>query len=221
MNNNPVWTRAEVPSIRSLVILAALSVSIAACGGQVQPTPTPPLHVAVATEATLTPTRVIGAIQATQTPAAPTAESWKGTLETQGTLAVPGNPCHDAFTADLEFVVDSNGKVSGSGHATAVVPATCARQPNLPPVTDVILRIEGVKFKDRFELRLYPNGVTGQLEAGFFANWMGPSGVEPPIQVIPIVNPGLAQGKISITDSSKFNAGTTENTYNLKCANCS
>jgi hypothetical protein len=175
--------------------------------------PPPPLTF------TPTPTRTVVAVEATATIVA--VELWHGTLQSTGNLPVPGNPCHDAFDTVLDLTVSPGGQVTGTGQSTAAVLTTCVKQPSQPPVTAVTLRIEGRRFSDRFEIRLFPVAVSGLLEGGFFANWMGPSGVEPPLQVIPIVAPGRAEGQVRITDTSKFKAGTTDNTYSLRCTSCS
>ncbi len=183
-------------------------------------TPTRLAPIARPPTASPTPTYVIGAVEATPTETPVGNETWKGLMQSTGELPVPNNPCHDAFNTLIELTVAPDGSVSGKGEATATVPAACAIQPKQPPVTAVTIRIEGQRSSDRFELRLFPDAVTGMVEAGFFANWMGPSGVEPPVQIIPIVRPGRAEGVVETTDASRFKAGTTHNVYQLDCTNC-
>lgn len=204
----PVSIQSDTP-----VIIIALTPAAA-------PSATATLRAAASPTATNTPTRIIGAREATATTTPAAQETWKGLMQSTGELPVPNNPCHDAFNTLIELAVESDGTVSGSGQATATVPATCAVQPHQPPVTAVAIKIQGVKQPDHFELRLFPESVTGMLEAGFFANWVGPSGEQPPVQVIPIVRPGRAEGVVEITDTSRFKAGTTHNTYQLDCTNC-
>lgn len=136
---------------------------------------------------------------------------WKGTMHSLGSIPVPGNPCHDEYQTTLSLDVDRKGIVSGVGQATAIVPPTCAIQPPTPPpLTAATMTVKGKIRAHTLELRLFPGTLTPSpaLDGGFFANWVGPGGVDPPLQVVPIVVPGHATGQVTVTDTSQYKAGT-------------
>jgi plastocyanin len=148
---------------------------------------------------------------------------WVGTMHSIGSLPVPGNPCHDEYRTTLSLDVDAGGAVSGTGQATAIVAPTCAIQPPTPPpLTAATLTVHGRATARTLELRLFPGTLTPNpaLDGGFFANWVGPAGVDPPNQVVPIVAPGHATGQVTVTDASTYEAGTSANAYDLRCAAC-
>lgn len=148
---------------------------------------------------------------------------WKGTMHSIGSLPVPGNPCHDEYQTTLTLDVDAKGVVSGTGQATAIIAPTCATQPpQPPPLTAATLTVKGKIHARTLELQLFPGTLTPNpaLDGGFFANWVGPAGVDPPVQVVPIVAPGHAGGSVTVTDTSQYKAGTSANTYDLHCAAC-
>ncbi len=153
-----------------------------------------------------------------------TGEKWAGTMHSEGIIPVPGNPCQEVWDTTFELQVSGDGKVSGTGHGTATAPAHCAIQPKLPPVTAAVLRIEGQKSKDKFELRIFPVSVSPNpgIEAGYFANWIQNGGIDPPSQTIPIISPKSAQGNVTIngTSDSQQRAGIVQNYYDLKCVTC-
>jgi hypothetical protein len=154
----------------------------------------------------------------------PYADShWEGTLHTVGSLPVASNPCHDEYQVTLSLDVDAKGAVTGTGRAEAVVPPTCAIQPpNPPPLTAATLTVSGTITASSLTLRLFPAILTPNpaLDGGFFANWVGPGGVDPPIQVVPITEPGHASGSVTVTDTSTYQAGSSANTYDLRCPAC-
>ena len=145
---------------------------------------------------------------------------WSGEMASFGTLSVPGNDCHDKFTTTFELEVGADGKLTGTGDAVADIPATCTIQPSVPPVTAVTIDVRGVVDARAFRLRLFPKSVTGQLEAGFFANWLSAGGLDPPTQVVPIVNARTAAADLTLTDTGPYHAGTVENIITLTCPSC-
>jgi plastocyanin len=146
--------------------------------------------------------------------------TWTGSMTSSGTLAVEGNECHDAFLTILALEVDDNGVVRGLGGATATLPATCTIQPEQPPLTDVTFRVEGTVNAAAFRLRLFPTATTGQLEAGFAANWLSAGGFDPPVQSVPLRTPRSASAQVTLTDTGPYHAGTVTNDITLTCENC-
>ena len=142
---------------------------------------------------------------------------WMGTVRSSGSLPVPGNPCHDAFLTTLTLTVSSRGTVVGTGKAEAIVPPTCVKQPpQPPPLKSAGILVVGTLDRSAFRLKLFPLSLVGALDGGFFANWVGPGGVDPPTQVIPLRSPSLAQGTVTVTDSSRYKAGTSRNVWQLR-----
>jgi hypothetical protein len=84
------------------------------------------------------------------------------------------------------------------------------------------LKVKGTAGAHALTLRLYPTTLTPNpsIDGGFFANWVGPGGIDPQAQVIPVNAPGQATGEVTITDTSEYKAGTTANTYDLRCPAC-
>ncbi len=154
----------------------------------------------------------------------PYADShWEGTMHSVGSLPVPDNPCHDEYLTSLTLDVDATGAVTGAGQATAVVPPTCSIQPpRPPPLMSATLTVKGEATAGSLEIQLFPGTLTPNpaLDGGFFANWVGPAGVDPPVQVVPIGEAGHAAGDVTVTDTSRYKAGTSTNTYDLRCAAC-
>ena len=133
-----------------------------------------------------------------------------------GSLPVPRNPCHDAFTTKIALIVAKDGTVTGTGQAVATEPPTCAIQPRtIPPVASVVLSIQGTYANDAFTIRLTPLTIAPSpgLDGGFFANWVGAAGS--PTQVLPAKD-GKVQATTTVTDASRDRAGTSVNTWDLK-----
>lgn len=141
-------------------------------------------------------------------------------MKSAGTLSVPNNPCHDAFSTAITLTVTpgaggtGDATVTGTGDATATTPATCAIQPTRPPpLQSASLQIDGTFANDAFRVHfsvvsIEPNPA---LDGGFFANWCCPG----PEQVLPAKG-GEVHTTVTVTDTSPQQAGTSVNTWDLK-----
>jgi hypothetical protein len=150
-----------------------------------------------------------------------TGDHWTGSMHTQtqsvytntgvGTQSRTG-----IYDSTLDFVVDSQGNVAGTGEATAT---SCPPFPDqvIPAAKIVTFNVSGKAYKDRFELQLTFTGLQGGSDncgfgAGFFRGQ--------PL-VIPITGSTTAQGQV--TDSiviSVVNHFSSEGSVDLKCDNC-
>jgi hypothetical protein len=134
---------------------AALSLMIVACAAfplvtVALPTPTRSLNQPAGPTATFTPTPVIGAVELTETPTSNPNRGtlWKGVIDskTQRQYTNQGatvNSCTSDWTTTLYFVVQSDGKLHGTGEADLSAPASCTPHPFSGNTEKQILSLDG------------------------------------------------------------------------------
>jgi hypothetical protein len=148
--------------------------------------------------------------------------TWEGLMVSRGTCCpnAPDNPGSEVWETTLRLTVDADGDVRGTGDARATKPATYQVQPNIPPCTRFDLDIEG-SFTDvrGFAIRIFPQEAVAAscLQAGFFANWLRGTRIDPPTQNVPLTGPGVASGKVTVSESAGLVPGTSRNTFRLEC----
>lgn len=225
MNKLLTRARATAPSIGFLVILAAFSGIVAACGGRVQPPPTPTLSAGAAVPATLTPTPTRVIIAAERTPNAEAKASkaiWVGVIASTSSRQFVSNgkvvnACNTSWSTGLTLVIDSAGQVAGYGTGN-LVSMQCSPLGRSGNTTSMNIKVDGTKDAANLNLHLSVKSITPPISGdfggyGLLFNTMTCPG-SPRTSIVPLTSPTAAKGSLKFNGVLTGCGGSKDDTVN-------